>query len=261
MNLIDADKIRSGPKRQKRFPVFASVLLIAVAGGIAWLALRAPPEPVYNGKPLSRWLAQYDYKALNWPRQPMPADAAIRDIGTNAFPMIRKLLRAWDSALKLKLMGFIYRDLHLHFRFQTQEQSHMRALGALGAFGRDAKPLVPTAAEGLNHMSVGERAFFGFWLESLGSDGEAAIPALISSLNDTNNTLRHLTVETLARVGVNQTNVVLPILVKCLQDSNSFVRLQAANEFTREPWVRFGVIDYAEFMRKGEPLTTTNEAQ
>ena len=157
MNGMDTDKILREPKRQKRFRVIAAILFIAGSGVVAWLVLRTPQEPIYKGKPLSRWLAEYENTGGNWPRDPLPADEAMRHFGTNAFPMIRQLLHARDSALKLKSAKLLY-HLHLYLPFRSEQQLHMRAFGALDALGRDAKPLVPTVAESLNHTGDFEQA-------------------------------------------------------------------------------------------------------
>lgn len=226
--------------RKRRIGLAA--LLIAILGGFAWLLMHRP-EPSYLGKSLSAWLAEYNHQNLNWPRSfDTPTDEAIRHIGTNAFPMIARRLRYRDSALKMNLLQFLGRHPRLHVPFlapQNGNQYNAQGVAALCALGRDAKPLIPTLAEAMSHYGPGNRAVAGFWLESLGSDGEAAVPALIRMVQDKKDRLRAFEVETLAAVGVRQTNVVLPVLEKCLQDPYPPVRFQATNEFTREPWIEF----------------------
>ena len=113
--------------------------LVVICGVIYVLR---PPEPRYQGKSLSVWLAETD--TGSWPRQSSnPADEAIRHIGTNAFPMIARLLRSRDSALKLKLLQVSYKLPFLHLHITTQYERHHRAIAACLALGPVAKPLVP----------------------------------------------------------------------------------------------------------------------
>ncbi len=246
--------IHMGPKHC----ILLAALVVAFLGGIVWL-LVAPSEPAYGGKPLSAWLAEYNHQSLNWPRTfNTPVDEAVRHIGTNAFPMISRRLRYQDSALKVKFFQFLHSYLHLHFPFQVRHQSeyNAQAVAAMCALGRDAKPLIPTLAESLGHMELGTRANAGFWLESLGSDGEAAVPALIQMLKDKSDRFRCFIVETLAAVGGEQIDRVLPVLEECLKDSDAVVRFQAKNELSLPPWVELKAMDDDSLTRKNRESPT-----
>jgi hypothetical protein len=90
-------------KRRNR--IIAAVLVLVVISGLMWMALREPPEPVYQGKTLNVWLEQYQsYYSMK------PADGgeeqarvAIQRIGTNALPLYLKMITAKESAFELKL--------------------------------------------------------------------------------------------------------------------------------------------------------------
>ncbi len=83
-------------------------LVIVLIGGIAWVPLREPPEPVYQGKTLAAWFEQ---DMANLPFSPPPADAtnraqaraeaerAIRHIGTRAIPFFLSKVRQKGSRL------------------------------------------------------------------------------------------------------------------------------------------------------------------
>jgi hypothetical protein len=106
---------------------------------------------VYQGKKLNEWLAEANRGS--WPRQTtVPADEAIRHIGTNAFPMIAQLLRSRESALKSKLLRLYYKQSFIRFYIPTQHDCHGRALAACWALGSEGKALVPEVAAALNHM-------------------------------------------------------------------------------------------------------------
>jgi hypothetical protein len=221
-----------GKPKSKRLLTVACLAVLAVAITI-WLS--RTNEPQYSGRPLSEWLADYNSPGvLNWPRGSHPADAAIRALGTNCFPAIIDRLRMRDSNARRRVLRFA-RAIRVQIPIATQERAHTEALAALGALGLDAAPLVLELANSLEVMHFSHRAVAGFWLERLESNAEAAIPTFLGILRDQGNQLpRLLAVETLAAIGARQTNLVLPVLKACLNDSNPAVRLQAANALTRQ---------------------------
>src|SRR4051794_33058688 len=93
--------------RTSRLIGVCTLVLFFVIGIIVY-ALRSQ-EPAYQGKKLSRWLLELDFG--KWPRDGsfVAADEAIRQIGTNAFPAIKRLLRSRSSALKTKVVAFVSR--------------------------------------------------------------------------------------------------------------------------------------------------------
>jgi len=82
---------------RKRVYIALAVVLVALAGVIAWQALRER-EPVYQGKGLRVWLREYRL-GLNTGASKVAADA-VRHIGTNALPTLLEMLGAKDSKLK-----------------------------------------------------------------------------------------------------------------------------------------------------------------
>ena len=75
---------------RKRVYIALAVLLVMLAGVIAWQVLRLR-EPVYQGKRLSVWLVQYGTNHWSAGRNgelDKQAEAAIRHIGTNAIPTL-----------------------------------------------------------------------------------------------------------------------------------------------------------------------------
>jgi hypothetical protein len=214
-----------GRNMKKNGLVIVCVLtgLVVVCGAI--YALRSP-EPSYQGKSLSVWLAETDFGT--WPRQSSdPADEAIRHIGTNAFPTITRLLRSRDSALKLKLLQVSYKLPFLRLHISTQNERHHRAIAACFALGPDAKPLVPEVAKDLNHMDPYLRPFAQLWLISLGSDADAAVPALIALLRNKNNPTRDSIPQSLGKISMRRRDEVAPVLKECLTDTNSMVSFWA----------------------------------
>ncbi|MBU6401076.1 MAG: hypothetical protein KGS61_12205, partial [Verrucomicrobia bacterium] len=107
-----------------------------------------PREPVYQGRPLSQWLADLD------PDQPKEVRAhaheAIRQIGTNAIPVLMEWFRARDSRLKLRLMELSRKQHLLHLHFTSAHDRCRRAYRACRILGPAAKPVIPGMIELLN---------------------------------------------------------------------------------------------------------------
>ena len=85
--------------KRRRVGLFVVLGLVAVA--IGFFALR-PREPVYQGKRLSEWLA--DFNRAGRGQIDQAAERAIRQIGTNALPFLLTDLSTLDSPYKLALM-------------------------------------------------------------------------------------------------------------------------------------------------------------
>ena len=172
-------------KGKKKFALAAVAVLVVVPGVIALQVSRRGVE--YDGVSMDEWLARYKTaQSLNWPRPDNPADVAIRALGTNCFPEIVERLRVRDSKVKRKVVRFVNR-LRLGIELRSQERAHREALGALGALRMTAIPIIPQVAEAVESMDPSSAVFAGFWLESLGSDAEAAIPAYLQILNNQSN--------------------------------------------------------------------------
>ena len=80
---------------RKRVYIALAVLLVILAGVIAWQVLRKPEpkrEPVYHGKGLRAWLNEYLTTGDS-----LRAEAAVRQIGANAIPTLLDMLRTKDS--------------------------------------------------------------------------------------------------------------------------------------------------------------------
>jgi len=111
---------RMGKKRR----ILWAVLLVAVVAAVVWLSMPSP-EPVYQGKRLSYWLAGYDSGNYNvaHPKGPSPptqeqANEAIRQIGTNAFPALLRMLQVPNPTLTERALAVpenkISSEFHLH---------------------------------------------------------------------------------------------------------------------------------------------------
>jgi hypothetical protein len=115
---------------RKRVHIALAVLLVILAGVIACQVLRLR-EPVYQGKPLSVWLIAYG------------RDEAVRQAGTNALPTLLRMLRAKDSALKVKLMDLAQKQRFIHINYIPSDELNYRACSAFGVLRAKAQSAVP----------------------------------------------------------------------------------------------------------------------
>src|SRR5689334_21057203 len=126
----------------RRRIVIVSLLVFAV-GGFAWFILHAPSEPVYQGKPLTEWLARYtksDPSGSGTSTGPeTQADEAVRALGDKAFPTLFRMLRADDNSLQSKMAAWagkkgLIKTPHTSAAVQNHQAGMaFRALGPAGS--------------------------------------------------------------------------------------------------------------------------------
>jgi hypothetical protein len=114
----------------KRPRIALAFLLVVALGGVAWQALRQR-EPIYQGKPLSFWLKGFQLD--DWPGKPGfdQTCEAVRETGTNSFPILLHMFRARDSDLKRNVISF----------------GRKAARQGFFALGKNAKYAVPALVE------------------------------------------------------------------------------------------------------------------
>src|SRR6266853_6006609 len=118
----------------------SGLFLAAAVGVFAWRSGH-PSVPLYEGKSLSYWLKQ---GAASWwtgdnTSVQLKAAVAVRLAGTNAIPILLKMLRRKDSALESKLHTWARRERLL--RIDHAEDVYWNDQGAQGfmALGPAAK--------------------------------------------------------------------------------------------------------------------------
>jgi len=182
---------------QFRNSKFLCLLLCAGIGGVfpAWSA-----EPKYGGKSLSKWLELYQ-KADEGTSDERKAEAAVRNIGSNAVPQLTK----WVAS----------DDLDEQFR----AKSGFQILG----------PVAALAAPALGKMLASTNEVIAFMAgQCLGHIGAPALPELLAGLTN-----RHFRVGTAAalaivELGTNATPAI-PIFLRHLEHPNHFYRERAAD--------------------------------
>lgn len=220
-----------------RVKIVLAVVLVALAGVIAWQVLRKR-EPVYQGKPLSFWLKipmqeeglgpqrlpeleVHYYKELNAP-------AAIRQIGTNALPLLIERLQAQDTRLKQLMMRWAREQKFVHFPFKSADQHRNEAIRGYEALGPLASAQVPTLADMVSHdPSPSVRRVAVSALGYIGPEARSAAPALFRATQDTNEMVRGVAFWALGRI-LPDPQLTIPVLVAGLGDPLRGYHWQAA---------------------------------
>jgi len=173
------------------------VLGVAITAA-AFFALR-PREPVYQGKRLSEWLADFNRAGRGQVNQ--EAENAIRQIGTNALPFLVTDLCTLDSPYKLALMRWYNKWSPIKLRFRPWVDRRGPALmafyllGNAGKLEKATKPFIPTIGKLLD--SQPEKAAF-----ALLYSGADSIPSLTDTLSRSNRTVRIWAAVALAKLNL-----------------------------------------------------------
>ncbi len=248
----------------KRVYIALAVLLVILAGVIAWQGLRLRErEPEYQGRGLRTWLREARGQSNRQARG--RAEAAIRQIGTNAIPTLLEMLRQKDSPLTSKLIPWWGRHI--------AERRHLPSLIRLPPWYRNQAQILNSEAErgfeilGTNaqqtvtalmevceqNISPSSRMYAAGALSGIAVAAPSTVPSFLRWAASTNQSVRLLAVSALSRgrlepslvvastnkyvrlraVGVLsqgrfEPSLVVPALSKWLSDADNDVRLFAA---------------------------------
>ncbi len=225
------------PFVRKRGIILFLVLLVALAGWEIFCAL-PPREPVYEGKPLSYWLKGYDPIEGSEPGR-QQTDEAVRQIGTNAIPLLLRMLREQDSPLKLKLLALARRQHVVKINYVEASRRNIQAeltFEQLGPTAAGAVPELIKICEIELDQPPGQNSIFRerILIEALGSIGpraRTAVPLIVKALE-----FDSYPVHPIAALGEihAKPEIAVPALMKCLKKSvDSSLRLEAAVELGR----------------------------
>lgn len=215
------ERIRS-PRR--KLALAAGILALAIAGLWLWSALTSPPEPEYQGKPLSYWLEQLD--GPNPVTMPHTV-AALRAMGSNAIPSLVKTIATPPSRLRLRLANLAWRIAFLreHFggTFLTPYGIRVgRAQRALSLMELVAKEAVPPLARALASPDEVLRAQAAATLGSMGSQAKDAQPNLFALQKDHSVSVRRNMLLALAEIGC-RSNECYMVFTNALNDPDPYV--------------------------------------
>ena len=148
--------------------------------GYVWWATRLPVEPSYQNRPLSAWVAGFNYDVGEYPGAKFERSAeAIRQMGTNAIPPLLEMMRRQDSPFKAGLIDFLRRRVGMKRWPVTAIEEQLHGAFGLAALGPMARP----AIQGLAQMAGDDHAPGAVYyaLKGIGSEGILAIGELCKS--------------------------------------------------------------------------------
>ena len=227
---------------RKRLQIALALLFVVLVSAIVWQGLRSRErEPVYQGKRLRVWLGEYDawtpYGAIEARNT---AEAAIRQIGTNAIPTLLNMLRKKDSFLVSKLIPLwdrhVTRTSYLPFWvthpswYQVQaEVPNRQASMGFEILRTNACPAVPALIRIYEqNISPASQFYVSHALMAIGPDAmRTAIPSFVRGTASSSFLVRKFAVMALLQVH-DESSLVVSALAKCLSDTNVFIRALTA---------------------------------
>ncbi|EEF57795.1 hypothetical protein [Pedosphaera parvula] len=131
--------------RKTRSAVITALVLAALGVILSILLSTGEREPVYQGKTLTYWLSDFCVPGRNPTREKLEQDKlAVRQIGTNAIPILLQWISAKDVPLKLEIVDFIWRHPWVPFRLQSAVDRQSLASSGFSILGKSqAGPAIP----------------------------------------------------------------------------------------------------------------------
>lgn len=172
-------------------------LALIVGAGVVGLFIW-PREPRYEGRSLSAWLADLDLESTHSEGRPVEA---LRAIGTNAFPWLRRMLRSKGPVWERALVSFDAGQSLVQLPVTPDNVVRNRAIRgyhALGAAAKDDVPLLVHLLETERTPQV--RSSVALALGNIGPAAKAALPALQRATTDPNNDVRRNAIWAVANI-------------------------------------------------------------
>src|SRR5262249_22572801 len=139
-------------------------------------------EPGYRGRKLSAWLADLDLESRSSSKETL---CAIQAIGTNAFPMLTRMVRSTDPWWKRRAMALNASQPLLRIPVTPSSVFRNRAVQGYTALGPRAAPNVPPLFYLLETQSPPNvRSSVAAALGGIRPQAKPAIPALLRATQD-----------------------------------------------------------------------------
>jgi HEAT repeat protein len=169
-------------------------LIVFFVSSLACLVvMKVPPNPEYQGRNLSSWLADLDSLQPAVTRE--KGRLAVRAIGTDALPMLIGKIREPETVIGALRRLSRFQDA---MEITPQNVNAWRAIYAFRALGPAAAPAIPALAELLEHESTSCISMLA--LVAIGRD---AAPSLTNALHSTSSLVRSNAAYGLARLGIS----------------------------------------------------------
>jgi tetratricopeptide (TPR) repeat protein len=150
MNEINAGKVQKSQGGGKTISIITVLLVAAALVGLLF-AVMPPKEPSYDGRSLSYWLAHFKGEDAQNSATNNPADLecrkAVQHIGTNAIPFLLRIIRAKDSAVKVKLMDLAERQNFINIPISSVDEQKYKAVTGFFLLGDLATNAIPALVD------------------------------------------------------------------------------------------------------------------
>jgi hypothetical protein len=223
-----------------RKKIILGFALIAFVDIVLWELWRSRiPDPIYQGKHLSYWLAHTPAPApFLGPDGPILVvhveETPVGHVGTNAIPLLLAYMGAHDSRIKTAMIkwmrsrrfvsfvrfGELYTDGELH----SQALPGFQVLGSIG-LGQSAVPELMRIYK--INPSYPSQAFVVQALGSIGPGAKDSIPLLIGATTNSDYRLRRCGLRALGQISC-EPDVIVPVLTNALNDSDRTIQITAA---------------------------------
>jgi HEAT repeat protein len=213
----------------------ASCLLLGGLAALMWQPKSGPPEPVFQGKPLTFWLE--DLYRMTAPRNYSislggPGARAVRELGTNAVPYLIHMITVNQERLSDKPEMLAKNARLLSTNCTTAQENLARAVNACQVLGPKAKAAIPTLLPLLEDQNSEVRVATVTALCFIQQDAEIVGPRLVERLADPDYRVRDTATRGLLmfrELGAS----AKPELQKLTESTNASIRATATNLLRR----------------------------
>lgn len=209
-----------------KFPYRIAIALVIMGIITAAFVRSGPREPRYQGRSLTSWLEKrYLHKGEKKPFEDYElAGEALREIGTNAIPVLCSMMREKDSTLKTLALRCVTNLTLIKLHFKTASEVRFLALCAYRGLRPYTKEHLPIMLVMLTDKDFpGTRAEAAENLGAIGLEAVEAVPALIKASKDKDARVRHRALVSLSQILVKP-ELVVPILSEALNDASDSIR-------------------------------------
>lgn len=214
-------------KRGRILVVSVAIVVLGVVGWSIFHASSAPPEPMYKGKPLSYWLQ--GYVIASGPSATTHANTAVRAAGTNAIPLLLRMLQTQDSPTENKLVAWAFSIPYVREHYTRPFDESFQAWQGFRDLGIIAAPAIPDLIKILNeNTNTTTVEYSAAILGGLGPAASNAVPTLLRIATGTNQAARDAALGALGQIHCHPDTVV-PLLVAALHDPSAQIRDEAAS--------------------------------
>jgi hypothetical protein len=183
-------------------------LALTVGAGMTGFMV-SPHEPRYEGRALSAWLAELDLESSKAPEQ---AQKAVRAIGTNALPCLRRMLLSQGPLWERGMVAFNASQALVQFPVTADNVVRTRALRGYHTLGNAAADDVPGLIQVLQtERSPLVRSYVALALGNIGPAARTALPALEKATTDPNKDVSRNAVWAVANIKMWVPNEMLPV--------------------------------------------------